>query len=158
MEFLFRSAAVTAHAHATEDEQRVLSALKILLPGGVEIRRSKLRGHHGNPIVGLEARVERRKDLRELWNHMMTKLRAGELEKLRNIVHQRIDETCHLCLRFDKQLAYGGALALTDSGDAIHLRLKISAFPAKREIAIELVEKFIGGGAGDEAEAKVHSI
>lgn len=158
MEFPFSSATVTTYAHATEDEQRVLTALKILLPEGVEIRRSKLKGHHGNPIVGFEARIERRKILRELWQRVVAKLRAGESKPLRNIVRKRIDETRHLYLRFDKQLAYVGELALTGSGDAVHLRLKVAAFPAKREIAIGLVEKFIGSGVEDEAEAKVHSV
>ncbi len=157
MEFPFRSAAVTAHAHATEDEQRVLSALKILLPSA-EIRLTKLTGHYGNPIVGFEAAVERRKDVRELWQRVAAKLRTGELETLRNIARERIDETCHLYMRFDKQLAYGGELVLTDSGDAMHLRLKVAAFPAKREVAIGLVEKFIKGGSGDDAEAEIHSV
>ncbi len=158
MEFPFRSAAVTAHAHATEDEQRVLSALRSLVPGEVDIQQSKLKGHHGNQIVAFEAKVGRRKVLRELWQRVVAKLRAGELQTLHKIVRKRIDETCHLYLRFDKQLAYGGELAFTDSGDAVHLGLKVAAFPAKREVAIGLVEKFIGGGAGDESAPKVHSV
>lgn len=144
MGFPFRSATVSTHAHATEDEQRVLRAMMTLLPEAVEVRRSKLKGHHGNPITSLEARVGHRGLLKELWQRMVAKLRAGELERFRSTVPQRVDDSCHLYLRFDKQLAYCGELALTDSGDAVHMRLKIAAYPAKPEVAVTLAEKFMG--------------
>ena len=145
MEFPFSSAVVSAHAHATEDEQRVLSAVRTLLPEAVEVRRSKLKGHYGNPVVSFEARISHKASLRELWQRMMTKLRVGELERLRSVVRERIDKTCHLYLRFDKQLAYGGGLVLTESGDAVHLKLKVIAYPAKPEVAATLVEEFMQG-------------
>ena len=158
MEFPFSNAVVSTHAHATEDEQRVLEALRTLLPEAVEVSQSKLKGHYGNPITGFEARVNRRILLRELWERVVAKLRAGELDNIRNILPARIDESCRLYLRFDKQLAYLGELVLAGSGDAIHLKLKMAAFPAKREIAIGLVEKFIGAGQKDEEEAQIHRV
>lgn len=149
MEIPFRSAVVSSFVHATEEEQRVLDALRVLLPEGVKIHRSEFRGHHGNPIVSLEARVGRKKSMRELWKRILVKLRSGELEKLAQSVPSRVDETCHFYLRFDKQLAHAGELVLTGSGDAIHLRLKVEAYPAKREVAIGLVEKFVQALASD---------
>ena len=148
MEFPFRSAVVSTFAHVTEDEQRVLSVLRTLLPGGIGVRRLKLKGHHGNPIINLEARVGQRKLLREFWQRVLTKLRVGELKKLGKIVPERVDENCFFYLRFDKQLAHAGELVLTDSGDAIHFKLKVAAYPAKRELAVKLLEKFIGVGSG----------
>jgi len=139
---------VSTFVHATEDEQRVLSALRTLLPEEVEVHQSKLKGHHGNPILNLEAKVGQRKLLRELWQHVSTELHAGELEKLGKIIPERVDENCFFYLRFNKQLAHAGELALTDSGDAIHLRLKVTAYPAKREVAVKLLEKFIGVESG----------
>lgn len=142
MEFPFRSAVVSTFAHATEAEERVLDALRILLPEEIEVRRSRLKGHHGNPIVNLEARIKR-KETRKLWQRILVKLRGGESEKIARTAPDRIDETCHLHLRFDKQLAYTGELALAEGGDVIHLRLKVAAYPAKREVAVDLVEKFL---------------
>lgn len=148
MEFPFRNAVVSTFAHATEDEQRVLNVLRTLLPEGVGVHRSKLEGHHGNPIINLEAKVGQRKLLRVLWQRVLTKLRAGELKKLSKIVPERVDENCFFYLRFDKQLAHAGELVLTDSGDAIHFKLKVTAYPARRELAVNLLEKFIGVGSG----------
>jgi len=149
MEIPFRSAIVTAFVYVTEDERRVLDSLRILLPDEVKVRRSKLVGHYGNPILSLEAPVRHKKLLRELWERILVKLRSGELEKLARTVPGRVDETCHFYLRFDKQLAHAGELVLTGSGDAIHLRLKVAAYPAKREVAIGLVEKFMQALASD---------
>ena len=143
MEFPFRGAIISTIAHATEDDQRVLRAIRTLLPKEVEVRPSKLKGHYGNPIVSFETRVEPRRFLREFWLNLVEKLRAGELEKLEKIASERIDEDCYFYLRFDKQLAYDGELALTESGDAIHLKLKVAAYPAKREMAIGLVKQLM---------------
>ena len=155
MESTFRNAVVNTFVHATEDEQRVLSVLRTLLPEGVVVRRLELQGHHGNPIVNLDAKVGQRKLLRELWQRVSTKLRAGELKKLGKIVPERVDKNCFFYLRFDKQLAHAGELVFTESGDAIHFKLKVAAYPAKREVAVKLLKEFIGQGP-DEAEAQVH--
>jgi len=143
MEFPFRTANVSTLAHATEDEQKVFKALRVLLSEGVEVRRGKLKGHHGNPIFTFTASIKQRKLVRELWTRVTAKLRANELDKLSRVTPERIDETCHLYLRFDKQLAYAGELALTEGGDAIHVELKVAAYPAKREVATRLVLEFI---------------
>jgi len=47
---------------------------------------------------------------------------------------ERIAEDCRLYLRFDKQLAVSdGKLKLTEAGDVLHVRINISAYPAKRD-------------------------
>ena len=129
-----------------------------MLPEAVEIGQSKLKGHHGNPITNLEARVNRKALLRELWERLEAKLRVGEIENIRRVLPTRIDESCHFYLRFDKQLAYRGELALTDSGDAVHLKLKVAAFPAKHEVAVGIVEKFIGAGQKNEEKTQIHRV
>jgi len=147
MKFPFKSATVSTFAHATEDEQKVIAALRILLSSDVEIKRTKLKGHHGNPIISFEASIEQKKTLCELWQRMVEKLRAGDFERLSGMASDRIDESCCLYLRFDKQQAHAGELALTGRGDAIHLRLKVTAYPARREVAAKLIEGFIAAPA-----------
>jgi len=143
MESPFKSARVSTLAHATEDEQKVIAALRVLLSNDVEIKGTKLKGHYGNLITSFDVSIGQRKTLSELWQRIAEKLRAGELEKIGEIVDDRTDESCHLYLRFDKQWAHAGELALTDSGDAIHLTLKIVAYPARKEVATKLVKEFI---------------
>ena len=155
MEFPFRAANLSTLAHATEDEQKVLKALRVLLPEGVEVSTGKLKGHYGNPIFTFTSHIKQRKLVRELWVRMTTKLSDDELNMLRRAVPERVDEKCNLHLRFDKQLAYDGELAFTDGGDAIHVRLKVAAYPAKPEVATRLVQELISTtvtvGEGDNS-------
>jgi hypothetical protein len=146
MGFPFNSARISVFAHATEDVQKVLKALRALLPEQVEVQETKLKGHYGNPILALNTFIKQRRFLRELWMRMIERLREGELNKLSQVANDRIDETCHLYLRFDKQVAYAGELVLTEGSDAIHLRLKINAHPARREVAGKLIQAFIAPG------------
>jgi hypothetical protein len=149
MEFPFSSALLTTFVHATEDESKVTGALRNILPREVKIQRRKLKGHHGNPILILSASIERRKILRELWDNLTARLGPEEFKKLGQIVQERLDNECNFYLRFDKQLACTGKLALTDAGDVVHLRLKVAAYPAKREVAARLVQEFIYKQRGD---------
>lgn len=146
MEFPFRSATVSAFVHATEEKSKVLNGLKVLLPEDVEVRQKRAKGHHGNPIYVLSAMIRKRGLLHEFQRRLMAGLRAGEKEKLIWAAAERVGEDCCLYLRFDKQLAYKGELVLTEGGDAIHVRLKIAAYPAKREVAVKMLEEFISSG------------
>lgn len=158
MEFPFSSAVVSVHAHATEDEQRVLDLLKEILPASVEVRKSKTKGHHGNPILVFEGRSSQKKVIKDLWQQFLSNLRSGELDRLRLSAPERVDESCFFYMRFDKQVANGGELVLTDSGDAIHVRLKVVTFPARRELVLELVENFLRERGRHEAEAQIRSL
>lgn len=151
MEFPFCSAVVSAHAHATEDEQRVLEAVRKFLPASAEVRKSSMKGHHGNPIVNFEARVRQRRAIRELWQRMMSGMYEGAFANLRMGIQERIDDSCFLYLRFDKQAAFSGELIPTEIGDAIHMRLKILAFPADREVAVGVVKDFLEAQGKHEA-------
>ena len=151
MEFPFSSAVVSVHAHATEDEQRVLEAMGKVLPASADVRKSNVKGHHGNPITAFEARVSQKKALKELWQRVMAGMYEGVFAKLGMGIRERVDDSCFLYLRFDKQSAYSGELILTDIGDAIRLRLKIMAFPADREVAIGIVKDFLEAQEKHEA-------
>jgi RNA binding exosome subunit len=143
MEFPFSAANVSTLAHATEDEKKVSEAIRFILPEDVEVSSAKMKGHYGNPIFTYTASIDQRKLVRELWSRMTTRLSNGDLITLRRAVPERLDEKCNLHLRFDKQRAYGGELAFTEGGDAIHVRLKVAAYPAKHEVASTLVQGFI---------------
>ena len=151
MELPFSSAVVSVHAHATEDEQRVLEAMRKILPASAEVRKSNVKGHHGNPIIAFEARVSQKKALKELWQRVMAGMYEGMFAKLLMGIQERVDDSCFMYLRFDKQSAYSGELILTDFGDAIRVRLKISAFPANREVAMSNVKDFLEAQGKHEA-------
>jgi len=63
-----------------------------------------------------------------------------ELDRLRNERCERIDDECCLHIRFDKQEAYKGIVKLAATPDTIAARIKLKAYPAKLEKAIEVAE------------------
>ena len=62
------------------------------------------------------------------------------MELLKTQITERVDEQCALHIRFDKQAAYEGEVKLATTPDTIAVRIKLKAYPARREIAIKVAE------------------
>ena len=127
-----------AFCYATEDEKRVIDALRTFLPEEFPIERAETEGFHGDRILVLSARVERADDVRFVLDRLST---LEDHDRLRDELVDRVDENCSLFLRFDKQRAFRNEVAL---GRGIEFRGKVEAYPAKREAAIENVRTFFG--------------
>ena len=128
-----------AFCHATEDEEKVVAALRTVLPEA-EVRRAPLEGHFENPLLALTVRTEAAADIRAAWRRIVDAL--GRDEVLAGL-GQRIDDEVVYHLRIDKQRAYLGAIAKAAGGDVIDLRAKVAAYPAKREVALRVVREFV---------------
>jgi RNA binding exosome subunit len=89
---------VRVFAHATEDPEKVMDAVRNILPleigKGVILRKTLLTGHHGNSIVVFEKRLTDKERLAVLDKEAL----AGDL--------RRHLERRDLYLRFDKQAAF----------------------------------------------------
>ena len=131
-----------AYCHATEDEARVAQALDAACPAG-ETARESLEGHFGNVLVRLTRRVEEGKAIRSVWERWTA---AGLLENVARDVESRVDDDGILHFRIDKQAAYLEKLALAQDADTIDVRLKLMAFPAKREVARQVARSVLAGG------------
>jgi len=67
-------------------------------------------------------------------------LSEHELEMLKEERCERIDDECCFHIRFDKQAAFEGKVKIAITSDAIVAKIKLKAFPAKREKAIVAAE------------------
>lgn len=119
------------HCHATEEEERVERALVFAFPTG-ETKREVLEGHFGNFLVRLSRRVDDGKEVRAVWERWSTLDLPAVLGK---DLDARVDEEGVLHFRLDKQAAFLEELRLAHHADAIDVRLKLMAFPAKQEEA-----------------------
>jgi RNA binding exosome subunit len=112
-------------AHATEDPERVLAAVRNLLPSesvdSVVFKRSSLSGHHGNPIVLFEARVKDRKLVQAVFAKLCSGLGLMDKEVLAGEILGHL-ERGNLYLRLDKQSAFLGEVKL-GSVDPVHVRV-----------------------------------
>jgi len=115
------------YCHATEEEERVATALAFAVPEGVT-SREELEGHFGNPLVRLTRRVEKRPAIRAVWSHWAA---AGVPSAIARDMEARLDEDGVLHFRLDKQAAFRERLELAQDSDPIDIRLKLIAYPAK---------------------------
>lgn len=127
------------YCHATEDEGRVAQALAFALPEGDESREI-LEGHFGNALVRLTRRVKDRKAVRPAWERWA----SSDLGRaISDDVEARVDDEGVLHFRLDKQAAYQGRLALAGDSDALDVRLKLLAYPAKPERARQVARSIL---------------
>lgn len=112
-------------AHATEDEKKVLAAVRNTLPSQVAenltFKRSNLTGHHGNPIVLFEAKIREKEYVKAFLEKLAVSLKSLDKEVLANEIEQHIEKGC-LYLRLDKQSAYLSDVRLCTT-DPIHFRI-----------------------------------
>ncbi len=123
-----------AFCYATEDIDRVETALRQFIPDEIEITHEETEGYHGDTITVLSVRVDRADDIRYVLS------RLAELDDFIDLIDEledRIDENCAFFVQLDKQAAVSGAV---ERGAGLMLRGKVEAYPAKPERAIETAQ------------------
>lgn len=135
---IFSSLHARALSHATEDLDRVKTSVMNAI-GDAEIRVTRVEGHHGNPIDVVEAVLDRENRIVEFFD----RLGRDDLDTLRATLGARVDEGCNLFVKIDKQSAFKGDINLGAGDDVISVRIKVRAFPAKSDLAMDSVDKFL---------------
>jgi RNA binding exosome subunit len=124
--------------HATESLDKVQLALATVV-GEADIKSMRSEGHHGNPITVLESTIEDPGGIAAFFERMTNE----DLETVERQVSSRIDDSCDLFIRLDKQAAYQGEVRLATDADVISVRLRVRAFPSRPEIACDVVKRFL---------------
>lgn len=118
-------------------------------PEELEVQKTKLKGYElegyegfDHPIVVLRARLTKAEEIRNFFQNLREKLKEEDWELIEEEMEERIDEACNFYLRLSKKAAYSDQLELHEE-DPVHLRLKIAAYPAKKENAIEVMKEVL---------------
>jgi RNA-binding protein len=123
--------------HATEDPEKVIAAVKNLLPTELaetaQFEKSSLTGHYGNPITLFTSKLTDKKALPVLLQKLGENLNALDKESLLQNIKLHVEKH-NLYLRFDKQSAYLGTFRFTQN-DPIHLKIHF-----KNKTCEEIVE------------------
>ena len=127
-------------SHVTEDVSRVRRALETVLPPDTPIEEEETKGYFDNPIVILKARLEKKAADRYI-RFLKEKLPEADLKELIGELPERVGEGCDFYLKLSKQDAYLGEVRTMYAEDAIVLRARVEAYPAKREIALKKLEE-----------------
>jgi RNA binding exosome subunit len=126
--------------YATEREELLRELMSNLLPGG-EMVITKAEGHHGNPMIVMEMELTKSREFKELFHN----LGKGIIKDLKEDLERRVDDDCTLYFRLDKQDAVRGEHTIVIHGDVISVAAKIVSHPARKDIAVSNLDRFLQG-------------
>jgi RNA binding exosome subunit len=116
---------IRVFAHATEDPAKVLTAVRGTLPkelsANIDLKKTSLKGHHGNPLILFEAKIADKQALPVVLEKIANCLSTLDKETLNSEIRLHLEKQ-NLYLRFDKQSAYLGELKFS-SNDPIHFKI-----------------------------------
>ena len=128
-----------AFVYKDESVDEISEAILNILPEA-QIEAEEAEGLLEDKIIILSGVVSKKRYTKTFFN---TLLEWTDLDKLNADLERKIDEKGNWFLRFDKADALDEKWTILDSGDSIHLKVKIAAFPAKKQIAVDKVREAI---------------
>jgi RNA binding exosome subunit len=140
---------ISAIAHATEDLDRVIAALKNAIPRDLwnELERSmkilSLEGYYGNPVTRIVA-VLKGKEAENAVKHILLSIDRSDFETLVFTLDRRFDGKGRVFIRLSKQDAYLGKLRIAEGDDVLKI---VITLPGARRI--EDVEKALRSLRGE---------
>ena len=128
--------------YGTENDEKVKEAVKTLFPNS-HPQTDTTEGYFKNPVLILHDNITKNREIKE-FVEILKQIDAASKKRLRSELENKMDERGNLFLRFDKQRAYLGDLKIIEHGDAIHVKINVAAYPAKKENAIEVAKDIFG--------------
>lgn len=129
-----------------EDEDKLLAGLNYIFPDIIP-EKEEAQGIFGeyDEIIIYSGIISKKRHTKEFLNNLLENLSTDEIKKLYDDLDKKTDEQCNLFLRLSKEAIQDEKFIILDGGDSIHLKIKIAAFPAKKEIAIKNMKEFLYG-------------
>lgn len=128
-----------AFVYEDESVEEISQAILNILPeAGIEAEEAE--GMLEDKIIILSGVVSKKRYTKAFFN---TLLEFTDLDKLNSDLERKMDEKGNWFLRFDKSDALDEKWTILDSGDSVHMKIKIAAYPARKDIAVEKVRDAI---------------
>ena len=128
-----------AFVYENESIDEITQSILNILPEA-DIEAEEAEGLLEDKIIILSGVVSKKRYTKTFFKTLLDNV---DLEKLNDDLELKIDEKGNWFLRFDKSDALDEIWTIKDSGDSIHLKVKIAAFPAKKQIAVDKVREAI---------------
>ena len=125
-----------AFVYEDESIDDISQAILNIIPEA-EIEAEEAEGLMENKIIILSGVVSKKRYTKAFFN----KLLELDTNKLNDDLERKMDDKGNWFLRFSKSDALDEKWTILDSGDSIHLKIKIAAYPAKKEIAVDKVRE-----------------
>jgi len=139
---------ITVFCKPEEDIELIAKKLLVLVPFDIkeqkiEIKKTNATGFNEKKITILEIYLEKEYHTNLFLKNLAKNLADEQKSLIKKQADSRLDDELNFFfLRLDKiKLINENKLWLTDKGDCYHIRIKIAAFPHKREVALKTIEK-----------------
>ncbi|MFC2154597.1 RNA-binding domain-containing protein [Candidatus Altiarchaeota archaeon] len=116
-----------------EDAELVEEIVEPELEGGVFTKKLSV----------LSARIDSSKKSDDFLQNISENLAAEDKEAITASLSKNIDDEGILYIRLDRKAAKEGQFKIIDSGDCIHIKAKIAAYPQKKEKALSIVKEML---------------
>lgn len=127
--------------YENEDKEEIIQGLKNILPTAIP-ECEEAEGLLEEPMIILSGTISKKRETKEFLNNLLT-IGDEEVAKLYKDLDRKMDKKGNLFLRLSKEAAIDENWEILDGGDSIHLKIKIAAYPAKKENALtKLSEAF----------------
>ena len=91
-------------------------------------------------LITITIKINKKTD--KVLEYIFKKLSEKDKIFLKETTKTRIDEDCNFYIRLKKEeFLDKQECLLTDSGDCIHIRIKVAAYPKRKDIAIKKIEE-----------------
>jgi RNA binding exosome subunit len=122
-----------AYSYATESIDRVRAAVTNVyaeeIRQDLKIEMNKTQSHNQVPIVIVSAVLNRKKDCKLTFDHLMKAFPQDDRLEIGRTLHKRISERCVLFLRLDKQEAFLERITLARGPDVVGVKVYLRQYP-----------------------------
>jgi len=138
---------ITVFCKPEEDTKLIAKKLLFLVPFDIkeqkiELKKTNATGFKEKKITILEIYLEKESHTNLFLNNLIKNLTDEQKSLINKQADSRLDDELNFFLRLDKnRLINEDKLWLTDNGECFHIKIKIAAFPHKREVALKTLEK-----------------
>ena len=135
--------------YENEDKDEILEALLNILPTA-EPEVEEAEGLLEEKMLILTGTISKKRETKEFLNNLISSVGEDQLVKLYNDLDKKMDEKGNLFLRLSKEKAAEEQWEILDGGDSIHLKIKIAAYHAKKEVAINKISEIFPENIKDQ--------
>ena len=138
---------ITVFVNAEDVIDTVRSAFKNLFPFDFVVEKILFKeetatGLNEQPIRIFSVFLQKERHIAKFIDFLKSRLSTEQKSLLSAQKESRLDDGLFFFIRFDKDKWVNKRLfVLTDGGNCVHIKIAVAAFPAKRVIALGLVEK-----------------
>jgi len=141
---------IRVKAYARKEEREELRViLRGFLPEETEIKEEELApeadgGVFTQPLFQFTAMISGGRSVKAFQEKLLAGLSEKDREALLGGVEQRVDDDCNFYLRLSKKELSLGRF-IVQATDSVHIKLKVAAYPAKKETAVAAVKTYLEG-------------